>query len=132
MPRNSTSSSGKSKNNAWPNVLRFVASLLFLYVLFGGSNASGSWWSTWVTSTPGSVWLPLLFGAAVLSTIGLFFGSLAGLVWNKSNGHWGMKLSLVAAFTLVVMTGSFAWTSVFWVVILGFFLGWIASAMDMM
>ena len=120
----------KSKS-AWPNGLRFLASLFFLYVLFGGTTAGTGWWSPWVTVGAGSIWLPILFAVAVLSSIGLFFSSLAGLVWRSSVGMSG-KLGLTASFALVALTVSPAWSGVFWVVILGFILSWVGSAVEWM
>lgn len=115
--------------SAWPNGLRFVASLFFLYVLFGGTTAGNGWWSPWVTAGAGSLWLPILFGAAVLSSIALFFGSLAGLIF-KSNLVMSWKVQTIAAFALVALTVSTTWSSVFWVVVVGFVLGWIANAVE--
>lgn len=119
----------KSTSSAWPNGLRFVASLFFLYVLFGGTTRGGGWWSPWVTSGAGALWLPILFGAAVLSSIALFFGSIAGMAF-KTNMKMGWKTHVIAAFTLVALTVSTAWSSVFWVVVVGFILGWIAAAVE--
>lgn len=128
MPRNTAP---KQKMNAWPNVLRFIASLLFLYVIFAGQSMG--WWSQWVSSGAGSVWLPILFGAAVLATIGLFFSSLAGIAMpNMKGGAMSMKVMMLASFTLVALTASPAWSTGFWIVILGFLIGWFGSAMEMM
>jgi hypothetical protein len=124
--------SGTMKSpSGWPNGLRFVASLFFLYVIFGGTTAGSGWWSPWVTNGPGALWLPILFGAAVLSSIALFFGSLAGLIF-KMETRMGWKVLTLASFTLVALTVSTAWSSVFWVVVVGFVLGWIAEALEMM
>lgn len=130
MPR--TDKSTVKSKGAWPNGLRFIASLFFLYVLFGGTTAGSGWWSPWAFTGAGSLWLPLLFGAAVLSTIALFFSSVAGMVLKKSSGAMGWKTALIASFSLVALTVSPAWSAVFWVVILGFILSWIASAVEMM
>ncbi len=127
MPR--TEKSTMKAKSAWPNGLRFVASLFFLYVIFG-STGSG-WWSQWVTAGAGSLWLPILFGVAVLSSIALFFGSLAGLAWKMSS-PMGWKTVLFAAFSLTALTVSTSFTGVFWIVIVGFLIAWVASALEMM
>ncbi|MGI0100443.1 MAG: hypothetical protein ACREBH_01850 [Candidatus Micrarchaeaceae archaeon] len=134
MPRTNNKSAAKSTGRpkgAGPNALRFIASLLFLFVIFGGSSAGMGWWSPYVISGAGSLWLPILLGAAVLSSIALFFSSIAGLVLNR-DGMMGGKLATVAAFTLIALTVSTSWTSVFWVVVVGFMLSWVAGAMEAM
>jgi hypothetical protein len=140
MPRTDNKSTTK-KYSPWPNVLRFVASLLFLFVLFGGTTAIAStisggtsgWWSPLVApGTAGALWLPILFGVAVLSSIALFFGSIAGMVWKMSSRGMGWKTTLLASFSLTALTVSPTWSGVFWVVIVGFIVGWIATAMEWM
>ncbi len=131
MPRNTTSAKQPDKKyNAGASALRLIASLLFLFVIFIGTNMG--WWSGWVTSGVGAVWLPLLFGVAVLSSIGLFFCSLASIAWKMGGGAMAMKIMILSSFSLVVLTASPAWSVGFWIVILGFLIGWFASAMDMM
>lgn len=133
MPKTVTKS-----RNAWPDGLRLIASLFFLYVIFGGTNSGAGWWSSSVLSGAGSIWYPILLGVAVLTSIALFFGSIASLVFKTSMGGMGWKTLAVASFALVALTvplvGSQAsvWSSTFWLVILGFILGWVASAMEMM
>lgn len=120
----------KNSYGAGPNALRFVASLFFLYVVFGGAYGNG-WWSPWVTSGAGSLWTPILLGAAVLSSIGLFLGSLAGMAW-KMVTPMGWRTSIIAAFSLTALTVSLSFSSVFWIVMIGFILNWVASGMEMM
>lgn len=130
---------GMGKYNAWPNALRFLASVLFLYVIFGGTAAAAGWWSPWVVNGAGSLWLPILFGAAVLSSVALFFGTLffgslamAGMAPKMGSGSMGWKASMIAAFSLTALTVSPSFSGVFWVVILGFILAWVGSAMEWM
>jgi hypothetical protein len=130
---------GMGKYNAWPNALRFLASLFFLYVIFGGATASTAWWSPWVVNGAGSLWLPILFGAAVLSTIALFFGtlffgglSMAGMAPKMNGSGMGWKTALIAAFSLTALTVSPSFSGVFWVVIVGFILAWVGTAMEWM
>lgn len=126
MPRNTT---GKSKG-AWPNVLRFVASLLFLYVIFTGASMTPPFGNAWLGQA-GSLWLPILFGVAVLGSIALFFSSLAGIAWGKDSGMTA-KILMWSSITLVALTASPAWGMYFWVTILGFIIGWLGSALEMM
>jgi hypothetical protein len=132
MPKSDNKSMNMNSKSAWPNGLRFVASLFFLYVLFGGTSAGSGWWSAWVTSGAGALWLPILFGAAVLSSIALFFSSLAGLVFKTSMGMMSGKTQTIAAFALIALTVSLTWSSVFWIVVVGFILGWVGNALEMM
>lgn len=128
MPRNTATKS----RGAGPDVLRFIASLLFLYVVFG---AGSSGLSSWVTSGAGALWLPILFGVAVLGSIGLFFGSLGSVFSAKaraSMGNMGSKVLMWTGFALIALTVSPAWSWTFWVVVLGFLIGWFGSALEMM
>jgi len=128
MPRNGRSTPSKSKGG-WSNGLRFVASLFFLYVLFGGSSAGSGWWSPWVVSGAGSLWQPILLSIAVLSAVALFFGSISSMIWGMRT-PWGFKLIAMCAFALVALTAYVS--SVFWLVILAFLLGMVAEGFDMM
>ncbi|MGD0510537.1 MAG: hypothetical protein ABSA33_01735 [Candidatus Micrarchaeaceae archaeon] len=133
MPKTATKS-----RSAWPDGLRIIAALFFLYVIFGGTNSGAGWWSPLVLSGAGSIWFPILLGVAVLTSIALFFGSLASLVFKTGMGSMGWKTLAVASFALVALTvpqpglAISTWSSVFWLVIVGFILGWVASAMEMM
>ncbi len=129
MPRTTADKPKKSKD-AKSDALRFIASLLFLYVVFVGTGAST--WSAWVTSGFGSVWLPLLFGVAVLGSIGLFFSSLAGIVMKEARMAMSGKLLMWLSLALVALTASPAWSTSFWIVLLGFLIGWLGTAMEMM
>jgi len=133
MPRKTNAASDKhaKQQSIWPAGLKFIASLLFLYVIFGGTAASTGWWSPYILSGGGSIWLPVMYGLAVLSSIGLFFGSLSSLVL-KTNFGVGWKTASIAAFALTVLTATPSFSGVFWVVVVGFIIGWVASAMEMM
>ncbi len=126
MPRNSQRSMNTAKSKGpLPNALRFISSLIFLYVVFGGS--------AWSLGAAGSLWLPILFSIAVLSSIGLFLSSLAGLATKHCPQWVGNKLVILASFALVALTaGAGSFTMPFWIVVLGFIIGLIGSAADMM
>lgn len=136
MPK--TDKNVAAPRSQWPNAIRFIASLFFLYVLFGGTSGSAGWWSPWVTNGAGSLWLPILFGAAVLSSIALFFSSITSLLFKGDPRMlWKTKsittnVQTVAAFSLLALTVSPLWTSTFWLVVVGFILGWVANAAEML
>ncbi|MDE1871597.1 MAG: hypothetical protein KGI06_05165 [Candidatus Micrarchaeota archaeon] len=135
MPKTDKDATGSK--GSWSNGLRLIASLFFLYVLFGGTGGSAGWWSPWVTNGAGSLWLPILFGAAVLSSIALFFSSITGVLFKGDQRMlWKTKsittnVQTVAAFSLLALTVSPLWTSTFWLVVVGFILGWVANAFEM-
>lgn len=131
-----------AKVKAWPKVLQFVASLVFLYVIFVGRPTEG-----WSLSALGAAsWLaPLLYAAAVLSTIALFFISLVGLGWSgksipeaggkmmpmmasKSLGIAGFTLLVLTVFISLSITGATAMWS--WLVIIGYIVGWLGVGME--
>lgn len=130
MPRN-TAASKQKKSGPWPNVMRFVASLLFLFVVFTGAGMNPPFNNVWLGGA-GSIWLPIVFGIAVLGSIGLFFSSLAGLAWGKGGGMMAGKIVMFTSLALVILTASPSWSSSFWVVILGFLIGTFGNAMEMM
>lgn len=130
MPRTTVNKPKESKG-AKPDALRFIASLLFLYVVFVGTGAQTTW-STWVATGFGSVWLPLLFGVAVLGSIGLFFSSLAGIVMKEARMAKMGKMLMWVSLALVALTASPMWYPSFWIVLLGVLIGWLGSAMEMM
>ncbi|MGD0728628.1 MAG: hypothetical protein ABR981_00955 [Candidatus Micrarchaeaceae archaeon] len=131
MPRNTPTAKPKDKG-AWPDVLRFIAALLFLYVVFTGAGANPPFGNAWLNGA-GSLWVPILFGVAVLGSIGLFFSSLAGALSSKCRmGGMVGKLLMFTSLALVILTASPAWNVGFWIVIVGFLIGWIGSAMQMM
>lgn len=115
--------------NVWGSVLRFIASLIFLYVVFAGvSQISGA-------GNPAALWVPLLFAGAVISSIALFFMSIAGIAMpSKEGSMMGNKLSMIASLTLLALTvfASSTWTvnTWGWYVIVGFIIGWIGGAID--
>ncbi len=136
MPRTTarTDRSTPKQGSAWPNGLRLLASLFFLYVVFnvtaGGALVFTSGTPT-VFNTTGQLWLPLLLGAAVLSSIALFFYSIGGLLW-KTASSTGPKLASVAAFTLVALTvtAGAALGVLFWLTILGFIISWAGAVAE--
>lgn len=122
----------KQQNKTWANVLRFIASLIFLYVVFVGLSS----YTPSATLLSGAIipWGALLYVVAVLGSIALFFASLFGLAMGSSlSDVIATKTSIWMPLALVVltMTGASAsalsvgtWT---WYVLLGFVIGIIGD-----
>jgi len=114
---------------AW--ALRFVGSLAFLAVvwqLWGGVTAPVSAYAT-------SVFAPVLFGIAVVSSVSLFLGTLAALAApGKDMGSWNGKLVTWSGFSLLalltVVPGG--WATWSWIALVGFVLAFVGVGMDMM
>lgn len=117
----------KSSNKVSPNVLRFIASLIFLYVVFQGVSGSASMGAA-------ALWSPILYSIGVLGSVVLFFTSLGGIGLNTNKFTEGamksMKLAAFALFALSVISGTLAVTNFGWLVILGYVIGWFGSAIE--
>ena len=77
--------------------LELVASLIFLGITFTMGTA---------TNTFAQIWLPLLYGAAVIGSISLFLISF-GTVMAKSDAtfaHEAMWATAITGFALVILT----------------------------
>lgn len=113
----------------WANVLKFLASLIFLYVIFAGLSGE----------TPAgavSLWVPLLFAGGIIGTIVLFFASLAGLAWPSSMlSAATSKAWLWSSFLLLALTaasGTLTITMMGWEVIAGFLIGLLGVGVERM
>jgi hypothetical protein len=115
----------KMDNHKAGATLKFVASLIFLYVLFTGLGSG-----TWGNYATGSLWSPLLLAAALLGSICLFFGSLMEIV--KPKMCMGSKPVMLVAFCLVALTVGPLFSSLLWMSIVGFVIGWAGSAVERM
>ncbi len=124
-----------AKNAAGNNVagfaLQFVGSLFFLAAvaaLYGPWAAPGSGMAA---NPAAAMWIPLLYGIAVVSAIALFFTSFAQLGSGGGMASWkAMSTSTAAAVTLVALTaGNTTW---FVAVLIGFVLSFLGSAVGMM
>ena len=123
MPRNVTKKN--SNNRRAGAVLKFVASLFFLYVVLSGLN-SGSW-GTYASS---SIWTPILVAVALLGSIAIFFGSLAEMA--KPEMCMGGKLIAVVSFALVALTVGPLSSLPLWMTLVGFLVGWAGVAAERM
>ena len=120
MPRKETNAAPKVKPAS--AVLKFIASLFFIYILYMGLS------SGWGAVIKYSVWVSVVFAIALLSTISLFFASIGGMVMPKRCKANMMKLVTVAGLTILVLT-SLSW-NVAWitVTVIGFLIGWLGDA----
>ncbi|MEM3839102.1 MAG: hypothetical protein QXF01_00790 [Candidatus Micrarchaeaceae archaeon] len=116
-------------NNVAGFVLQFVGSLFFLAAvaaLYGSWNAG-----TLIGSgSVGSLWTPLFYGVATISSIALFFTSFAELgSWGGMASWKAMSCATAAGVTLVALTaGNATW---FVAVLIGFILSFLGSAAGM-
>ena len=121
MPKRETNVSPKVKPAS--AVLKFVASLFFIYVLYVGLSSGG-----WGAAIKYSVWISIVFAVALLSTISLFFASISGMIMPKRCRADMMKLVTIAGISVLVLA-SLGW-NVEWITItvIGFLIGWLGEA----
>ena len=120
MPKKETNVSPKIKPAS--AVLKFIASLFFIYILYMGLSSGG-----WGAVIKYSVWVSIVFAVALLSTVSLFFASIGGMVMPKRCKANMMKLVTVAGLTILVLA-SLSW-NVTWitVAVIGFLIGWLGE-----
>jgi hypothetical protein len=117
----------KARQNWSAFILELLGSLIFLTVVFtqGAVSITGL---TFAGS--GSFWIPIFVGAAVISSVALFFASFGQI--TGFNGPrislMGLETTAVAGLTLSALTWSNqTWL---WASILGFVLCFLGSAMS--
>lgn len=97
----------QSKTNKWGVfALEIIGAIIFLWLVFAVLNGNAYENSMW---SGAGLWLPLLYPAALLSAIGLFFISFSavwkyGEVATKSGVPVSMLLSAIAGFTTLALT----------------------------
>ncbi len=102
--------------------LELVAALIFLAVAF-------TWAPTALTSAFAQVWQPLLYGAAIIGSIGLFiisFGTLAAKS-ETTFAHAGTCAVIATAFSLVILTYGTMLPMI--AALIGFIVGFAGSGM---
>lgn len=105
--------------------LEFVGSLFYLAVVFTGMATS---YMNPVWNAAATLWLPLLYGAAVISAIALFFVSFANLsAPNWKTSKCALCASVIGGFSLVALTAGNA--TFFLASIIGFVLAFVGSGM---
>jgi hypothetical protein len=85
----------KQQNGMLAPAAKFVASLIFLYVVFGPLNAMAA-------PGLGNLWTPLLYAAAVLGSITMFFAGLAGFSQMMPR-MCGCKVMMVTPFAILAL-----------------------------
>jgi hypothetical protein len=96
--------SGKNSPSAF--VLEFIASLFFLGVLV--MAASKGYASGTLVQGAGAIWVPVLFGAAVLGAVSLLVASFANLTGTACSpcSHGSKTATIAAAFALFALTAT--------------------------
>jgi hypothetical protein len=114
---------GKAGNNIAAFVLELIGSLVFLAVTFGVVNGQfmyGSW-------SAANLWLPLLYSAAAIGSIGLFILSFANVLGKASTAAYGaMCAAIGTSFALIALTYGSTW---FVATLIGFVISFIGAAL---
>ncbi len=108
-----------AKSNAKYNIFAFeiVASLIFFGIILGFPGLA--------TNSFAEIWLPLLYGAAIIGSICLFLISF-GTLMSKDNSTFvreGFYATAVTGFSLVILT--YGTSIAFIAAIFGFIIGLI-------
>ena len=110
----------KQQNGMLASAAKFVASLIFLYVVFGPLNAA-------YAAPTGNFWASLLYAAAVLGSVTLFLSSILGFFASANMPRiCSCKAMMVTPFALlawVAMTPfspTSMWLTVIGAVLVGF------------
>ncbi len=118
------------KSNPLAFGFEFVGSIIYILLLFLvlGSN-SGSGASSSLLASATLLWLPLLFAAAVISAIMLFFLSFANLMQNNFMQRAAGCAAIVGGFSLVALSVSNA--LYIWIAVIGFIIAIFGVAFSM-
>jgi hypothetical protein len=116
--------SSKPNYGAW--ALKFIGSLVYLYVLY----------QLWVPGSVSGTFGPILFGVAAVASVALFITNLAALTMSRDDkmSMWLAKLVNVGGFALLAaayvgpagMAGSLLSEA-----LVGFVIAYIGTGMDM-
>ena len=113
--------------------LMFLASLIFLYVVFGPLSAAAP---SLGNGLGYGIWAPLLYAVAVLGSITLFFSSLVGFFMSTDMQMMGTKKTMMATSLAILawaaITGGAGWSMNMWLTVIGFVIGWFGMGMAMM
>lgn len=118
-------------------LLKFIGSVAYLYVVWQIWSSPPAWLAGGLSASLPALGLGIIAATAVLSSVVYFLGTLGWAMMAKSSkdeksmrmSMWVWKTGMWSAFTLFVLTlpGSLSW-----VVLIGFVLSLIGSAMSMM
>ncbi len=109
---------------AW--VLKFVGSLAYLWVV----------WGLWTNGVNAGTFGTVLFGLAVVMSVGFFITTLVALTAPSSEKmrNWSSKSAFVAGFALASLLAPVAGPAAggLWVVLVGFILAYVGNGMEKM
>jgi hypothetical protein len=114
------------KTNKSVFILEFVGSLIFLWLAFSSKGVfSNPFWA----SGSASLWSPLLFGAAVISSISLFLISFAHLVGveHEMMANGAVLMTLLSAASLIAL---YYTSPYFLLVLVGFIISFIGTGLN--
>ena len=115
----------RGSGNAAAHALQFIGSLIFLGLIFWGGVGAQYSMNSW-NALGGGVWLPVFFSLAVISSIALFFVSVANIAGSGgAYKYGGMQLAAVAGICLTALTYGSA--GYFWAAIVGFIIAVIGG-----
>jgi hypothetical protein len=104
-------------------VLAFIGSLAYIYVAYGLVT---NWSIPSIFSGVGAVFLPIFAGLGIISSVGLLLASFGLLTGSEKTAGWVWKSGMWGGVTLVALTLGNA--NLVWIIVLGFALATISSA----
>jgi len=109
-------------------LLEFLGALIYIYLVFTWLGSGGT--PLWLSGA-GAIWLPVIAGVALISSLTLFIMSLVALAGMNSDMMimGAMKATWWGGFAIFVLTAGGAW---FWWAILGFLLAYIGTGWQKM
>ena len=114
------------KTNKSVFVLEFIGSIIFIWLAFtsGGAFANAAW-----VSGMASLWQPLLFAAAVVSSIALFLISFAHLtgIEHEMMSNGAVLMTLVAGGSLVALYSGSAYLVI---AVVGLIIAFVGSGLN--
>ena len=123
----------KQQNKMMAKAIEFIASLIFLYVVFGPLSAAAP---SLGNGLGYGIWAPLLYAVAVLGSITLFFSSLVGFAMSSQMLMMSTKKAMMvtpfAILAWVAITGGAGWSMNLWLTLAGFVIGWFGMGAEMM
>lgn len=109
-------------------ILDLIASLIYIVVTFGSVYGTG----LNVATNFAGIWLPLLFGIAVIGSISLFVISLSTLIVKRGYhmlARATMNTTFITAFALLILTTTTSGSMLpFISIIIAFILGIVSGA----
>ncbi len=120
MPRNERREMKRSDSRMGAFGLRLIGSLIYLgVVLFAASSLAVS----------AAVWQPLLYAAAVVGAVVLFFTNFGSFgAFGNFAARSSLTAAVVAGFSLIALTAG--QTLLFLVVIIGFIFSFVGSGLE--